>query len=131
MQAKFLEIVNNHNSEVFIKNFVDHMPVRCSIAIALKLPARTKSYCSDLDSVEFHYRRYVSGQYPTISKVNAEIRTYLSNGHYASGVMEVIVDLEEIILAAEFYELMPRLKSSRLKIEKLIKDFYVHPSSRK
>jgi hypothetical protein len=127
---KILEIVNNHNSELFIKNFIDHLPVRCSIAVALKLPAKTKSYCIDLDNVEFHYRRYVSGQQMTVARLNTEIRRYLTNGHYPQGIMEVIDQLEEVVLDAEFYELMPRIKSSKLKIEKLIRDFYVHPSSR-
>jgi hypothetical protein len=130
MHIKILEIVNNHNAEVFLSQFINHVPIRCRIAVALKLPARTRSYCIDMDQIEFHYRRYGSGQSITIARVNTEIRAYLTNGHYQKGIIELIDDLEETVLAAEFYELMPRVKSSRVKIEKLIRDFYIHPSSK-
>jgi hypothetical protein len=130
MQNTLAQIVNNHNAEVFKRQFINHVPIRCSIAVALKLPARTRSYCIDMDQIEFHYRRYVSGQSITIARVNTEIRAYLTNGHYPKGIIELIDDLEEPVLAAEFYELMSRVKSSRMKIEKLIRDFYIHPSSK-
>jgi hypothetical protein len=115
-----LEDVNHHNAAVFVKNFINHIPKRLDLAIALEFDERTKSCCNDMDYIDFHYRRYLSNQDANLKRVFFEIRRFLDNGHLPEPIYVYISDMKELILNQEFYELVPRLESSSAKINKLI-----------
>jgi hypothetical protein len=120
MKNKVLEIVNNHNSEVFIENFVRYMPQRLDLAIALDMDKQTRSCCNNTDYVDYHYRKYLSGQSRNLKRTFFEVRRFLDNGHLDFVIVHLIESLKEFIMEQEFYELMPRLESSFKKILKLM-----------
>jgi hypothetical protein len=123
MKNKVLEIVNNHNSGVFIASFVEYVPERLKNAIALKMDTQTKRCCRDADHVEYHYRCYLSGQDKDLKRTFFEVRRFLDHGHHEFVIVHIVKELREFILQHEFYELMPRLESSFKKLIKLMKTY--------
>lgn len=123
MNTKLLEIVNNHNSEVFIANFVEYAPERLKTAIALKMDKQTLRCCGDADHVEYHYRCDLSGQDKNLKRTFFEVRRFLDHGHHEFVIVHIVEELREFVLQHEFYELMPRLESSFKKLIKLMKTY--------
>ncbi len=120
IMKKFTTMAIKHNESSFNQNFVRHMPKRFDLAIELDLDENAKSCCHAMDCIEFHYRRYISGQSPDLRRVFFEIRQFLSNGYLQEPVIKMIEDVKDLLIKEEFYELMPRLNSSSVKITKLI-----------
>jgi hypothetical protein len=110
----------HHNEAVFKANFVRHLPNRFDLAIELDLDEDTKSCCHAMDCIEYHYRRYVSGQSGDMRRVFFEIRQFLCNGYLPQAVAIMIDDVKDLVIKEEFYELMPRIDSSSVKISRLI-----------
>jgi hypothetical protein len=116
-----LTVVNGHNPSVFIKTFIDYMPQRLDEVIELGLSERKQKIANNLDYFDFHYRKYVSGQHKTLTRVFFELRRSLDHGVNEDQITSIIDGLIKIIIEGEFYELLARVKSSRVKILKEIK----------
>jgi hypothetical protein len=109
-----------HNEPVFRERFVRHIPNRLGLSIELDLDEDTQRCSHSMDCIEYHYRRYVSGQSRDLRRVFFQIRQYLNCGYLPEVITKMLEDVSEMIIQEEFYELMPRVTSSYIKITGLI-----------
>lgn len=119
-EIKLTSVVNHHNADTFIKNFIDYIPKRLDYVYEVHADSMYIDYANCLDFFDFHYRKFLIGTHKNLSRVFFEIRRSLDSGLPKELLIEVTEEVREIVLDGEFYELMPRLEVSLFKIKKLI-----------